>query len=56
MASSLQNLVNNRSERTHKIKFKYGHDDRKCEACVIKYIDCDCFPEYANFKDDLYIE
>ena len=28
MASSLSNLVNNLSERTHRIKCKYGHDDK----------------------------
>ena len=28
MASSLSNLVNNLSEITHKIKCKYGHDDK----------------------------
>ena len=27
MASSLSNLVNNLSERIHKIKCKYGHDN-----------------------------
>ena len=43
MASSLSNLVNNLSEGIHRIKCKYGHDDRKCEACGIKYKYCDCF-------------
>ena len=36
MASSLSNLVNHLSERIHKIKCKYGHDDKTCEACRIK--------------------
>ena len=31
MANSLSNLVNNLSEGIHKIKYKYGHDDKKCE-------------------------
>ena len=53
MASSLSNLVNNFSERIHKIKCKYGHDDRKCETCGIKYEICDYFLEYTNFKDNL---
>ena len=53
MASSLSNLVNNLSEGIHKIKWKYEHDDKKCESYGIKYKYCDCFLEYANFKDDL---
>ena len=35
-ASSLSNLVNNLSEWIHKIKWKFGHDDKKCETCGIK--------------------
>ena len=53
MASSLSNLVNNLSEGIHRIKSKYGHDDKKCETCRIKYKYCECFLEYTNFKDDL---
>ena len=53
MASSLSNLVNKLSERIHRIKFKYGHDDKKCETCEITYKYCDCFLEYLNFKDGL---
>ena len=26
---------------------------KKRETCGIKYKDCNCFLEYANFKDDL---
>ena len=37
MASSLPNIVNNLSERIHRIKCKFGHDDQKCETCEIKY-------------------
>ena len=29
MESSLSNLVNNLTEAIHKIKCKYGHDDKK---------------------------
>ena len=46
MARSLSNLVNNLSKGVH-------HDNKKCETCRIKYKYCDCFLEYANFKDDL---
>ena len=53
MASSLSNLVNNLTEGIHKIKCKYGHDDKKCESCGIKYKNCECFLEYTNFKDNL---
>ena len=53
MASSLSNLVNNLSERIHKIKCKYEHDDNKCEPFRIKYKYCECFLEYTIFKDDL---
>ena len=27
--------------------------NKKCKTCGIKYKYCDCFLEYANFKDDL---
>ena len=53
MTSSLSNLANNHSEGIHKIKCKYGHDDRKCETCAVTYEVCDCFLQYTNFKDDL---
>ena len=53
MANSLSNLLNNLSEGIHRVKLKFGHDDRKCEACGIKYKYCHCFLEYMNFKDDL---
>ena len=53
MPSSLSNLVNNLSERIHRIKCKFGHNDKKCETCRIRYKYCDYFLEYANLKDDL---
>ena len=40
MESSLSNIVNNRSEGIHRIhKCKYGHNDKKCKTCRIKYCD-----------------
>ena len=36
MTSLLSNIVNNLTERIHKIKCKYGHDDKKCEVYGIK--------------------
>ena len=30
MASLLSNLTNNLSEGIHRMKYKYGHDDKKC--------------------------
>ena len=53
MASSLSNLVINFSEGIHRIECKFGHNDKKCETCRIKYKYCDCFLEYTNFKDNL---
>ena len=53
MTSSLSNLINNFSEGTHRIRFKFGYDDEKCETCRIKYRYCDCFLEHINLKDDL---
>ena len=35
LLQALSNLVNNLSERIHKIKCKYGNDDRKCETCGV---------------------
>ena len=52
MASSLSNLANNLSEGIHKMKCKYGQDDRKCETSRIKYKYYNCFLEHTNFKDD----
>ena len=42
MASSLSNLFNNLGEGIHKIKCKYGHDNKKCQTCEIKYKHCEC--------------
>ena len=36
MASSFSNLSYNISEGIHRIKCKYGHNDKKCETCGIK--------------------
>ena len=56
MASSLSNLVNNFSGGIHRIKCKFGHDDKKCKTCGIKCKYCDCFLPYENFKDDEKLE
>ena len=53
LAGSLSNLVNNLFERIHKVKCKFGLDDKKCETCEIKYKYCICSLEYSNFKDNL---
>ena len=53
MESSLSNLANNFFEGIHRIKCKFGHDDKKGGTCIIKYKYCDCFLEYTDFKDDL---
>ena len=53
MASSLPNLINNLSGGIHRIKCKFGYDDKKCGTRRIKYKYCHYFLEYTNFKDDL---
>ena len=53
MASSLSNLLNNLSEEIHRVKCKFGQEDKKCETCGSTYKYCDCFVEYTKFKDDL---
>ena len=55
MASSLSNLVINLSEGIRRIKCKFGHDDKKCVTCGIKYKYCNCFLEYISFTDDLIV-
>ena len=61
MASSLSNLAYNFSEGIQRIKCKYGHDDKKCDTCGIKYKYCQYrqviikykyYRQYTNFKDD----
>ena len=37
MVISLSNLVNYLSEGIHRIKCKFGHNDKKFETCKIKY-------------------
>ena len=53
MARSLSNLVNDLFEGIYKIKYKFGHDDKKSETCGIKYKYCNFLLEYTNFKDNL---
>ena len=49
MTGSLSNLVNNLSDGIHRIKYKYGHDDKKCETFRINYKYSDCFLESRKF-------
>ena len=53
MAILLSNLLDFFNERIQKIKYKYGHDKKKCEACEIKCSDYECCLEYA--KGDLIL-
>ena len=53
MASSLWNLINNFSEGIHRIKCKFGHDDKKCKICRINYKYCNHCLEHGNFKENL---
>ena len=50
MASFLSNLVNNLAEGIHKVKCKYGHDNKKLETCGIKYKDCKCVLNTKTIK------
>ena len=36
MASSFSDLCNNPSEGIQRIKCKFGHNDKKCNTCIIK--------------------
>ena len=47
-ASSLSNLVNNLAEGIHKVKCKYGHDNKQCGTCAIKYKDHESCLEYTK--------
>ena len=51
--ASLSNLVNNIFEANHRIKYKYGNNDKKFETCGIRWEISNCFHEYTTFKDDL---
>ena len=42
MVSLLSNLLINLAEGNYRIESKYGHDDKKCQMCGIKYKDCEC--------------
>ena len=53
MPNLLSNFVNNLAEGIHKIKCKYGHDDKKCETYGIRYKKWACFLEHTNFKNNL---
>ena len=46
MTISLSNLVNNLSEEIHKIRCIYGHDNKKCARCGLKYKNYNCFLQY----------
>ena len=53
MASSLLNLVNSFAEGIHESKCKYGHYDKNCETCGVKYKDWECCLKYAKIKNNL---
>ena len=53
MATSLSNLANNLADVIHKIKCIYGHDNKRCETCGIKYKYCKCCLDCTRVKDDL---
>ena len=50
MASLFSNFVDNLVEGIHKIKCKYGDDDKKCKTCGNKYKDCEYYLEKQTLK------
>ena len=50
--ASLSSLVSSLAELIHMIKCNYGHDNKKCEMCGIKFKNCEGCLEYTNVKDD----
>ena len=48
---SLVNLVDDLAGGTHKTKCKYGHNNKKCKMCRIKYKDCEWYLECKNIDD-----
>ena len=53
MASSLSNLVNNLAGSFIELNVNTIEIIKKCETYGIKYKNCECFLECANFKDNL---
>ena len=49
MASSLSNIANNLSEGIHRIKCKFGHNDKR-ETCGIKYSIATVFSNIQTLK------
>ena len=50
---NLSNLDGNLAEEIHKIKYKNGYNNGKCEIRAIKYKDCECCLKYTYAKDEL---
>ena len=50
MSSSWSNFLINLSEEIHKIKCKYGHNDKKSETCIMKHKYCNCFLNTQTLK------
>ena len=59
MACSLSNLANNLAEETHKIKCKYGHDDKKAELnskIASAFLNSLTLKMIANANANVYVE
>ena len=52
ITSALSSIVNNPSEGIHKVKCRFGYNDKKYETCGITYEVC-YYKKQTNFKDDL---
>ena len=55
MTTSLSNFVNNLSEGIHRIKCKFGHDDKGCETYGIKYNYCNTCKFSNHDNNDLIL-
>ena len=55
MTSFLSNFVDSLTDEIHQIKRKYGHDNKKCETCGIKYKEYECCLRNTNVKDNLML-
>ena len=52
MASLLSNIVDNLAEEIHKVKCKYGDDNKKCKIGCKDFEYC---VEYTNVENDLIV-
>ena len=52
-ARSCKILYNDLAEEIHRVKCKFGCNNKKCETCGIKYKNWECYLEWRKSKDNL---